>query len=523
MSTTLLVAKDEACTVSTKASLPPLHPFLAAVFPVITIWSGNICEVAWVEGCGVVLVALLTATCMFVVGKRIFNTREQAALAVTAVMIMGVSYGFVDCVNRWFGQVGFPLVIRHYLAVPCWGICLAIVLKWIADHINAVQRMTTLANVFTVTLAVMSGCLMASAVAISPWIWEVPHDGELKAAGGVPLQCPAEAPDIYLLVFDRYASQTVLAEQFNFDNRAFYKALSERGFETFPNSFANYPKTELAMSAMLNMRYHGERVWPKCYYRDMLQQHVVGRLLTQQGYQYYHLGNLHNGIRSNPHADVNYQFSLMPTELLENLARMTPLAAVRPVVPDEQQTLDKFTQIAEISSHPEKKFVYAHFLVPHPPWKFDRDGFFVSEKTVGERSETENYLQQLEFANQQIVATIDRIRCNAPRDTIIILQADEGPELRYAGDHDQPLSERIHQRSGILFAMHLPDRKVGEVMGPSPSPVNTFRMIFREYFGADLELLESRYFYWDAENYYGKPNLKKPCRFVDVTEIVTSL
>ena len=191
-----------------------------------------------------------------------------------------------------------------------------------------------------------------------------------------------------------------------------------------------------------------------------------------------------------------------------------------PSANDATQTLDKFERIVEYASEPHPKFIYAHFLVPHPPWKFDRDGSLLSEETAGRRTEAENYLCQLEFTNQRIIELVDQVRQRSSRDAIIIIQADEGPELRYAGDHERPRSERIRHRSGILSAVHLPDRSAADTMGSSRSPVNTFRIVFREYFGAEIELLEDRFYYWEPENYYGKPNLKKPCEFVDVTEIL---
>ena len=36
----------------------------------------------------------------------------------------------------------------------------------------------------------------------------------------------------------------------------------------------------------------------------------------------------------------------------------------------------------------------------------------------------------------------------------------------------------------------------------------------------DHILLPDRYFYWDPPDYYGQPELTRPCRFVDVTDLL---
>ena len=83
---------------------------------------------------------------------------------------------------------------------------------------------------------------------------------------------------------------------------------------------------------------------------------------------------------------------------------------------------------------------------------------------------------------------------------MIILQADEGPyPSRFARDPErfdwleEATPEEILQKHGILNAMHLPgiDPEAAGVHDRM-SPVNTFRIVFNEYFGADLPLLPDR-------------------------------
>jgi hypothetical protein len=334
----------------------------------------------------------------------------------------------------------------------------------------------------------------------------------------VALTAPEQPPDIYYLVFDRYADQPTLANEFAHDNGPFLASLERRGFHVARESHTNYPKTELAMSAALNMRMLDETVWPKFRYRELLSSHRVGRLLKAHGYRYHHFGNLHNGLRSNRDADVCHRFSVMPTELADNLFRMTPLWPLLPETDLGTRETEKFDAIAALAGDDGPKFVYAHFLLPHEPWKFDRDGRRLTPAEAARRTERENYVAQLIYTNTRIEALVERILADSPRPPIIVIQADEGPELRYEGDQQLPRIAQIRKRCGIISAFHLPGKNAFQIVPPAVTPVNTFRLIFREYFGAELELLDDRTFYFEPANRFGKPELTTDCRFVDVTD-----
>jgi hypothetical protein len=95
----------------------------------------------------------------------------------------------------------------------------------------------------------------------------------------------------------------------------------------------------------------------------------------------------------------------------------------------------------------------------------------------------------------------------------VIIQADEGPHpVRY--QYDQilfrwPLATlaELREKLWILNAYNLPGLE--EEVDPDITPVNTFRMVFREYFGADLPPLPDRtYVFVDQRHLYD---------FVDVT------
>jgi len=71
----------------------------------------------------------------------------------------------------------------------------------------------------------------------------------------VPLGEVSRRPDVYYLVFDRYANQETLREFFDYQNDAFLSELEARGFTVARDSWANYGKTSLSLVSSLDLDY----------------------------------------------------------------------------------------------------------------------------------------------------------------------------------------------------------------------------------------------------------------------------
>jgi len=492
------------------------YPFALAIFPPAAVWSIQPSQVLWWEVGLTFFLAIIFALAALLLMKAILPNMRSAAAGAACLVLWFYSFGAGKLLNAVLLEF-LPLALQPGIYVAVIGI---IAVECIRRLRNGGWAPTLNAG-NTVGFCALAGPALYLLIALcfSPTAFRLQTPADTPAAETFALEASADSPDIYYLVFDRYARQDVLAEEFGYDNQPFLDALQDRGFYVAPESCANYPKTEISMSSALNLRYHGSHLAPKSHYVNLLHHHQVGHELAAVGYRYHHLGAMLDGLRQNPEAADSYRFSPAPSEFTDIMWEFTAGFPFAQPVPPRQRVLDKFVQLQAMPKTPGKKFVYAHFLVPHEPWKFAADGSLppATDSNGEPISDVQRYVEQLKYTNQRILETIDRLQADSERPPIIVLQADEGPELKYAGDDTASRIAQAHKRTAILSAFCLPGRDAANVTPADITPVNTFRLIFHEYFGSNEPLLPNRVYYWDSPNTLGKPDVRKVCRFIDVT------
>ncbi|MGI9353490.1 MAG: sulfatase-like hydrolase/transferase [Rhizobiaceae bacterium] len=340
--------------------------------------------------------------------------------------------------------------------------------------------------------------------------------------------------DIYYIVLDRYANADQLQEVYQFDNSGFLDELKRRGFVIPQGAYSNYPRTAHSLSSSMNLEYleplgkdlespSGD--WLPIY--RTIEQSAVAKFFKHEGYAFTFLGSWWEPTRKNSLADTVINYRAWP-ELLrvvfENslagyLADKFEIAAINPRQLQCERAKIKFAEISKIAgSHNQKhpKFVFAHFLVPHPPFVLGADGTCLSIETVEGRTREQNYIEQVRYANRQILRFLDHVKETGGLEPIIILQSDEGPwpkkyvldEVHYLGrdvtnvSWDKVTPGELREKMGILNALYLPGLSETQVVTHS-TPVNNLRFVLREYFGADLPQLPDRsYIFSNNEDLY---------------------
>ena len=485
----------------------PLHPLFAAAYPVLFLFGANAADQVTADALWEPLaLAVSAAAALFVVLAILLRDPARGGLIATLLVSLFFWYGHVR--NLVAGVISEPVVL-----LALWlGIGLLIgvaILRWAGP----------VAGRLTSTLNLALGVLvLVNAGGLATYLWGSAAD-LLPPPAGITRGAneePGRKPDIWYLVFDRYASAPVLDRYYGWDNSAFTDALRERGFYVADASQANYPKTPLSLVSSLSMQYlDGEALTDRAasgndagpIHRLLRGPLPVPSALREAGYRHVQVANWWAPTATNETADLTLRYE-SASEFSQALLKMTILNALDGVEDADpfdravlrEHTLFEFDALRELADEEGPKFVFAHFLVPHPPYVFEADGAWIPKEPTGPDAERAAYIEQLRYTNGRILELIDRLLA-VPADEapIIVLQADEGPfPVRYDAnewrfDWHTATNDELREKVGILNAYHLPGIDPIEAgLRPDITPVNSFRVIFDAYLGTDLPLLPDR-------------------------------
>jgi hypothetical protein len=152
--------------------------------------------------------------------------------------------------------------------------------------------------------------------------------------------------------------------------------------------------------------------------------------------------------------------------------------------------------------------VYAHFLVPHPPFVLAADGRCRPVEEAKASSRRDNYIAQVQFVNARVLRLIDAVT-SGPRPAVIVVHSDEGPwpepyvgnEHSFGGDPvavewTRVDSVRLREKMGILLAVRAPS---GAPKTMPDSPVQIYPAILKDHFGGRQPLPESRHEVFESD------------------------
>jgi hypothetical protein len=483
----------------------PIHPIGLAAFPVLFLFAENAVQQISLRPLWAPLgLSLLGAVAAFLLCAAALRDWLRGALLASLLIALFFSFGHAwnlvapVVANRWYLAAAY-LLIALLLGFAIWrgG-------SW-------VRPLTTVLNVAILFLVVFNAVRIA----------DFATGAQASTSGAAPtpaVSLDASAPkrDIYYIILDRYANAETLEAYYGHDNRPFLDALETRGFTVADDAWANYWKTGFSLMASLSMDFIDSERFdlddPPSFqplYQALHERLPVPSTLKALGYEYVHLGNIWPPTSTNVDADITRRFEEI-TEFEAALEATTVLSLLsRPPSPDadtetvekpelaRQTSLGAFRWLEEAADRAGPTFVFAHILLPHPPYVFNADGSMPSEEEAASRTEEEKYVQQLTWTNNRVLQAID-VLLDAPsgQEPIILLQADEGPfPTRFRQNQRtfnwlEATPDEIQIKFGILNALHLPgvdDAAAG--VSSTTSPVNEFRIVLNAYFGADLALL----------------------------------
>jgi len=494
----------------------PLYPYLLLTHFFLHLYGVNLQQGLSVDRLVIPFVtsAVVLAALWWFLNLITKDVHRSGFLAAVVVLVF-YSFGHVH------GFISQFVPIRYGALLVAYGLFLAgslyLTMKWP----DAIRRITPTLNVFALILL-----MMALFVVVASKLADRAASSQLAAPGSADVsgtQKPAATPtpsdtavkpikpDIYYIVLDEYARDDVLRELFQYDNSDFTDFLRERGFYVAEKSHCNYPRTPFSLGSTLNMTHLddlAETMGPQTAtlnpLYDLIRDNEVARVLKERGYGYFMTDSGLRPTRASQLADVvissdtagEFEIAFFNATLLKTRASQKLAGTWR------QRHLYNLEQVARIAADERITFTFAHMMLPHPPFVFDREGAPAEAYEIRMTPDRGRYLppdpkyrklylDQLIYTNKLIKPMIDQILAASPEPPVIVLQSDHGS---WPASKWEPSANWLKERMPILNAYHLPGDGAS-MLYDSITPVNTFRVILDYYFGTSYGLLEDKIYY----------------------------
>ncbi len=496
----------------------PVSPLLLSGYLVLALLAYNVDQINSSEAVRALVLSVLGAAFALMLFRLLMGNWHQAALAASTLVLLFFLYGHIYGFLKQF-DIQSAVIGRHRYLFPLYIALAAMGIYWIRYRIKDPITYSSFLNLFAAV------AILFPIYQISSFLWRVESAAsasQLSASNHCELSPPASEPwpDIYFIILDGYGRQDDLMEHYEYDNAEFIANLQEQGFYVAPGSQSNYLFTLLSLASTLNLDYlqnvderiHAGAPWDPALLFPKVGHSVVREQLACLGYQTVALDT---GWYVTGWIDADYYLNAHDSQLdvleftggvnaFESLLIQTSagiiLTDAATVLPDYLQVetnhpfnvhrsrllfiFDSMENVVPLIEGP--KFVFAHILATHRPFVFGPNGAPLESKgtfTFGdpdgagtEPYHFERYRDALAYTNLRLEKIIEAILRQSETPPIIIIQSDHG------------FSYEDLRSFRILNAYYFPEAELSWY--ETISPVNSFRMVFNEYFGGQYPLLE---------------------------------
>ena len=504
-----------------------IHPFLFGIYPILFLFSHNADEVFFADTYFSFLVTIAGTAIVVLLFWLVFKNSAKTGIAASVSILLFTLYWlFLKTLSKV--KIGPIDLGNHPSVLIISGLILVSVLYGLKKRKGELTKISNLFNIIGITLIVM----VLYEFGMYEWKhsvkWSVEDiTGEdIKITPGIKND---DKPDIYYIILDGYANHQTLKTTYNYDNSDLLNFLEQNKFKVIPKSRTNHSITFLSLSSSLNMMYDtvltpkiGKNSLDRKLTYLMIKNNKVTKFLTDIGYNYVHVSSGWGPTNENVLANKNIQFTRINNfeMMMIQLSMLNPFAKYIIGEVMINRALKTFEILGdEVPKMEGPKFVFAHLLIPHPPFLFKANGEKTPWRDVDLRTsqwdDKDDYLEQLKFTNFKVKTMVEKILANSKKDPVIIIQSDHGPGHTFenydtTGGWENPSLTNLNEKMRIIHAIHLPDNS-NKILYDSITPVNSFRTIFNHYFKTQLPILGD-------DSYYSNPG--KPYDFIPVTDKV---
>ena len=311
--------------------------------------------------------------------------------------------------------------------------------------------------------------------------------------------------DVYFIVFDEYGNAASLKQNLGYDNSSIDSFLAAKGFSVQHNSRSNYNLTQFSMASLLNMSYLngipadrniGFEEYNNCV--SLISNNQVVKTFTGAGYDFENYSVF--GINDQP-AIADEFFLPVKTRLItantfyERQMSIYPWWLVRGKSKigflweryyfkgfrGNNRVFEKLENSAK-NTAAKPRFIYAHLMLPHPPYYYDSTGKLGELPDIYKASkelDPQHYKYSVQYANGKIKSLVNEIQ--QKKNAAIIIMGDHG------------FRKVVNSPDSALFfsnfnAVYFPDKDYHNLYD-SVSNVNMFRIVLNKVLRTQFSLL----------------------------------
>jgi hypothetical protein len=288
-------------------------------------------------------------------------------------------------------------------------------------------------------------------------------------------------PNVYLIQPDGYVNYSELKKgYYKYNNETFEAKMDSFGFMNYPNFRSNYATTLSSNSATFAMKHH--------YYgngEDLSEGFNARKVIISQN-------PVLDAFRKNKY--VTHFISEKPYLLLnrpkvgydETNFDVSEIPFISTGLKGEKNVLDALQEYFENDLKAENHFFFIEFFNPGHISNLEMD-------TVGKEGEREEWLDNLELANEKLLALVKAIK-EKDSNSLIIIMSDHGGFVGM--DYSRQIYTKTVDRDLIysIFSSNLsiywPNNEIPEFDAELKTGVNLFRFVFA-YLSEDKSYLKN--------------------------------
>jgi len=466
----------------------PFHVLLIILFFLLDGYKDYVGLVPFKAMLSYFIIIAVATVIIFFLSNLYFRNIVDTGIFISALLLLFLFYGVLQDFLRQ--SRSFYFLSKNHFLLPACLILLLLIFFSISRTKRSLTQLNSYANILLLIYVVVDMVILTV---------RSPQSFNKKSQVDISDTTPAAGkPDIFFIVLDEYSGTEVLRQKFQYDNRQFTSFLRDRQFFVPTRPFSNYSYTPFSIAATLNMEYPSW-IGPKKditakYYtiaaREIANSKVVS-LLKSKGY------NIRNfsvfDLQEQPSAfDPGFlsleirlitdktMFDRISKAVFWGAGNWTGLNA-RVRIKEGNNKLIDLTKTEARKKSGSPRFVYSHFMMPHPPFIYDSTGKeFNFAGTAGDSSKNK-YVQYLAFTNKVASELIDLILRESKGQAVILILSDHG--FRGLGD------EGCSIINGNFNAVYLPNRDYHNYYD-SISNVNQFPALLNTLFKTDIRHLK---------------------------------